>query len=92
MFGSKVSRSGTAKGAPQAQARARCKLGSNVGISEPHQHFIDAIFGHSLGPGVSTRVGWGRSPNFSGSSGVLPLTRAIAWGDPANCKFPMSMV
>jgi hypothetical protein len=48
--------------------------------------FIDATFGHSLGPGVS-RAGRGRSSPqlFRGAPGlVLPVTRAIAWGDPAN--------
>ena len=52
--------------------------------------FIDAIFGHSLGPGVSTRAGRDRSSPqlFRGAPGlVLPVTRAIAWGDPANCTF-----
>ena len=41
--------------------------------------FIDAIFGHSLGSGVSTRAGRGpSSPHcFKGASGSgLPVTRA----------------
>jgi hypothetical protein len=49
-------------------------------VTEPPINFIDAIFGHSLGPGVSTRAGRRSSPQFfRGAPGlILPITRAIA--------------
>ena len=56
--------------------------------------FIEAIFGHSWGPGVSTRAGRGRSSLqfFRGARAVPSSDPRNCLGDPANCKFPMSKV
>ena len=47
--------------------------------------FLNTIFVHCLGPGVSTRAGRGRSPpicRVRGAPGlVFPVTLAIAWVD-----------